>query len=88
MTCIQLLKKNAIEAFFITNQIPDVLCLMFADDVANCSDTVINLQTQLNIIDDLCKGTGMRVYLEKIEIIVFFEMLDLGVIQKSGNFVE
>jgi len=37
--------------FFIDNSIPDRLCLMFADDVANCADTVNRLQQQLDIVD-------------------------------------
>ena len=49
----------------------DIVCLMFADDVANCSDTVINLQNQLNIINQFCFDTGMEINLSKTEVIVF-----------------
>ena len=44
---------------------------MFADDVANCSDTVLNLQTQLNTINEFCYDTNMQINLNKTEIIVF-----------------
>ena len=44
---------------------------MFADDVANCADTVARLQNQLDVIDAFCSKTGMQVNLEKSEIIVF-----------------
>ena len=44
---------------------------MFADDVANCSDTVLNLQNQLNTIDKFCNNTNMQINLNKTEIIVF-----------------
>ena len=44
---------------------------MFADDIANCAETVIRLQQQLNIIDKFCLSTGMELNLEKTEIIVF-----------------
>ena len=56
---------------FITTDIPNIFCLMFADDVANCADTAINLQIQLNTIDSFCKETNMVINLKKSEIIVF-----------------
>ena len=46
-----LLRQNCETGSFIENSIPDRLCLMFADDVANCADTVNRLQQQLNIVD-------------------------------------
>ena len=42
-----------------------------ADDIANCSDTVINLQNQLNIINQFCSVTGTEINLNKTEVIVF-----------------
>jgi hypothetical protein len=33
---------------FITDQIPDIICILFANDVANCADT----GTQLNSISE------------------------------------
>ena len=65
------LKEKCKRGIFITNNIPDVLCIMFADDVANCADTVVSLQNQLDVIDVFCSKTGMQVNLEKSEIIVF-----------------
>ena len=38
----------------------DILCLMFADDIANCAKTVQKLQQQLNVIDTYCESTGME----------------------------
>jgi hypothetical protein len=35
-----LLRQHCGTGIFITNGIPDILCLMFADDVANCAETV------------------------------------------------
>ena len=46
-------------------------CLMFTDDIANCADTWIRLQKQLNIISEFCQLTKMTVNLNKTEIIVF-----------------
>ena len=65
------LKEKYKGGIFITNNIPDVLCIMFADDVANCADTVASLQNHLDVIDVFCSKTGMQVNLEKSEIIVF-----------------
>ena len=35
-----LLRQTCRSGIFITNDIPDIICLMFADDVANCAETV------------------------------------------------
>ena len=65
------LKEKRKRDIFIKNDIPNVLCIMFADDVANRADTVASLQNQLDVIDAFCSKTGMQVNLEKSEIIVF-----------------
>ena len=68
--CIAL-RKDCKNGIYINENIPDIIGLMFADDIANCSDTVVNLQKQLNIIQEFCLDTGMEVNLNKTEIIVF-----------------
>ncbi len=45
--------------------------ILFADDVASCSETAIELQRQLNSISDFCRISGMTVNEKKTEIIVF-----------------
>jgi hypothetical protein len=67
----KIIRETCRGGIFITPDIPNIFCLMFADDVANCADSVINLQLQLNTIDSFCKETGMIVNLKKSEIIVF-----------------
>ena len=32
---------------FITNEIHDIFCLLYADDVANCAETAVDLKLQL-----------------------------------------
>ena len=54
----------------MTETTPDVLCLLFADDIANCADTAINLQSQINTISEFCSDTGMNVNLDKTQVIV------------------
>ena len=66
-----LLREKGGRGIFISNSIPEILCLMFADDVASCSDTAIQLQRQINIIESFCTNTGMELNLNKTEIIVF-----------------
>ena len=39
--------------------------------LANCADTVRNLQIQLNIVELICLNTGMVVNIGKTKIIVF-----------------
>ena len=44
---------------------------MFADVIANCTETAHRLQQQLNIVDQFCISTGMEVNLSKTQFIVF-----------------
>ena len=66
-----MLRENCHTGIFITNEIPHILCLLFADDVANCAETASKLQQQINIVELFCNNTGMEVNLDKTEIIVF-----------------
>ena len=56
---------------FITNEIHDIFCLLYADDVANCAETAVNLRLQLNAVSSFCKDMCMQVNLQKTEIMVF-----------------
>ena len=49
----------------------DIFALMFADDVASFSDTIIRLQHQINCIERFCLSVGMHLNLLKTKIIVF-----------------
>ena len=37
------LRENCGSGIFITNDIPDIFCLIFADDVAGCAETAIKI---------------------------------------------
>ena len=50
---------------FITNDIEDILALMFADDVSCFSDTVIRLKKMVDLIGKICKSVGMEINLKK-----------------------
>ena len=55
----------------ITDEISPIPCLLYADDVAHCADTVNNLQLQLNKLSEFCHETKISVNLNKTEIMVF-----------------
>ena len=49
----------------MTNDIPDILTRMFADDVARFSDSVVRLQRLIHHIEDFCKLVGLILILRK-----------------------
>ena len=66
-----LFKDRGHRGIFVNETTPEVLCLLFADDIANCADTAINLQLQINTISEFCNLTGMKVNLGKTQVVVF-----------------
>ena len=72
------------EYLFITDSIPDVICILYADDIANCVDTAINLQLQLNSFSDVV--IKLVWLLTKIkQKLLFLEMEDSYVLRKTGS---
>ena len=65
------LRAECNSGIFISNDIEDVLALMFADDVSCFSDTVIRLQRMIDLIAKFCKAVGMKLNLNKTKIMVF-----------------
>ena len=68
---VPFLESKCNHGIFVTNEIPDVLTLMFADDVASFSDTVAHLQKLIDLIAQFCKMVRMEINLNKTNIIVF-----------------
>ncbi|MCG7892781.1 MAG: reverse transcriptase family protein, partial [Candidatus Thiodiazotropha endolucinida] len=68
---ISYLRSQCDRGIFVSNQIEDLLALMFADDVASFSDSIIGLQRQINCIQRFCNSVGMSLNLLKTKIIVF-----------------
>ena len=66
-----LLRKQCGEGIFITPDVKDILvfCLMYADYVANCAETRVRLQRQINLhlIGEFCNIGEMKVSLNKTE---------------------
>ena len=55
---------------FVTTNIPNIIALMFADDIANPADTVVQLQRQINA-EDYSNTIGMSINLKKTTVVVF-----------------
>ena len=72
---MQELRNNCPHGTFVSQNIPVIFVLLYADDIANCADTVRNLQIQLNIVELFCLNTGMVVNIAK-EKLKFLEMED------------
>ena len=68
---VQELRNNCPHGIFVSQNIPEIFVLLYADDIAICADTVRNIQIQLNIVELFCLNTGMVVNIGKTKIIVF-----------------
>ena len=68
---ISYIKSECYRGIFVTQQIEDMFVLMFADDVASFSDTIIRLRYQINFMERFCSSVGMHFNLLKTKIIVF-----------------
>ena len=56
---------------YISEMVPNLTSLFYADDIANISDSIGRLQKQLNILARYCSLFGMKVNIDKTKIIVF-----------------
>ena len=43
------LKQKCINGIYISNDISNILCLIYANDIANCVDTIVNLQNAAKV---------------------------------------
>ena len=68
---IAYLRAESDRGIFISNDIEDLIALMFADDVACFSDTIVRLQRLINLIEKFCKSVGMKLNLGKTKVMVF-----------------
>ena len=65
------LNNSGIKGIQISSNDPDVLTILYADDMANVGDTVRALQAQIDIIARFCARTNMKINLQKTKVIVF-----------------
>ena len=57
---ISYIKSECNRVIFVSQQIEDIFALMFADDVASFSDTIIRLQHQINCIERFCLSKPVK----------------------------
>lgn len=66
-----LLEDNNTRGIQLFPDIVEVFTLMFADDIALISDTVVGLQKQLNILNQFCEHSKLAVNILKTKVLVF-----------------
>ena len=70
-TYIELCQDHNCQGVFIDEFFSNLFMLLYADDIAQVSDTVGRLQHQINILQYFCKISGMKVNENKTQIVVF-----------------
>ena len=65
------LSENDIRGIQLFPDIVEIFLLMFADDIALISDTVIGLQMQLNCLHQFCITSKLVVNIDKTKVLVF-----------------
>ena len=68
---VYLYEENACQGIYIDEQFSNITSLFYADDLANCGDTVRNLQKLADHLSSFCKRWKMRVNIDKTKVIVF-----------------
>ena len=68
---LQLLRQAGCLGIFIEESAPNVLILMFADDVSMCADTIGRLKEMILVLEQFCDKWGMKVNLNKTKVMVF-----------------
>ena len=66
MILLNIENRSLIEEYLLP--IPDVLALMFADDISSFADSVVGLQRLINEIEKFCKAIGIEIILNKTKI--------------------
>ena len=80
---VEYLRLECNRGVFVSNDIEDILALLFANDVSCFADTVFNLPKQLDSIHKFCKSFRMCLNLDKTKIVVFRKG---GVLKKSEKW--
>jgi len=62
---------NEIRGIQLFPELIEICMLMFADDIACISDTVVGLQKQLNVQHTFCQNNKLTVNTEKTKVMVF-----------------
>ena len=68
---LQMLKSAGCKGIYIDEIADNVMALLFADDVAMCSETVGRLREMIRVLEDFSKKWQLKINLEKTKIMVF-----------------
>ena len=66
----ELIKQSDLRGIQLLPDLVELFLLMFADDVALLSDTVVGLQRQFNLLCDFCKEKKLKVNIPKTKVVV------------------
>ena len=80
---IEMCKENLCQGIYISEDAPNICMLLYADDLANCGDTVGRVQHQLNVLADFCYKWGLSANLQKTQVMIF---RNGGIIKKKEKF--
>ena len=67
----EMCRNECLTGVYVNENLTNIVSLLFADDMVLCADTVFNLQKQLNLLKLFCDKWGMKVNLDKTNVIVY-----------------
>ena len=68
---IDMLKANGCQGIHLDGRTQNVMILLYANDMAMCSDTVGIIQKMIDVLGKFCEKWAMIVNLTKTKIVVF-----------------
>ena len=68
---VDMLTEAGCTGIYIDPEAPKIMILLFADDIALCSDTVGRLQKMINVLGTYTEKWQMKLNLSKSKILVF-----------------
>ena len=87
----ELIENSGIPGVQLFPEVIQVMILLFADDIASISDTIVGLQRQLNLLREYCVQSKLVVNIVKTKIVVFKKGGTLSRHEKwyyDGNLLE
>ena len=68
---ISMIINSNCQGVYIDEVVPNLMVLLYADDLVQCADLPGRLQSQLNVLADFCEKWGMKVNFDKTNVMVF-----------------
>ena len=68
---VDMMKDKGCKGVYINEEVPNLMIILYADDIAECSDTVGRLQFMINVLVEYCRMWSLIVNLCKTKIVVF-----------------